>query len=388
MIEYLFIFLLVLAALLSIFYFFLIAFYCYGWTQTNSLSVNVQVKTFVSVIIVARNEEENILNCLNAIANQSFPEQLIEIIVVDDDSEDDTNKIVKEFSTCYKNLKLISLKNKKVNSGKKAGISSAIKIAKGKLIVTTDADCVMGEKWLLTIVSNYEQTQAKMIVSPICFYNEKTILEKMQSLELNALITSSGASLYFNSAIMCNGANLAYTKEVFDDINGYEGIDKLATGDDVLLMYKVNRKYPKSIYFIKNQDAIVYTKPKRTVKQFVNQRIRWASKGFFSLNSDTKVVSLLVFMMNSLMLILPFALFVHFEQPFLNNHFLEIYFILFAIKCLIDFLLLFLGASFFNNKKYLIYFLPEQILYSFYVVLISVLGIFKKYEWKDMKSNN
>ena len=385
--EKLFLILIYITIIIVLAYFFLIASYCYGWIKTKSIKLKSADSIFVSVIIAARNEENNIVNCLNALIKQTYPANKFEIIIVDDASTDSTNKLIREYSVNHSNIKLHALTGEGINKGKKAAIGTGIQKAKGELIVTTDGDCLMGEDWLSSIVSFYLETNAKMIIGPVCYQNEKGIFEKMQSLEFMALIACGGASLFYNKAIMCNGANLAYPKKVFDEVNGFEGIDEKASGDDVLLMYKIKEKYPKGIKFLKNEHAIVHTEAKHNLNEFLHQRKRWASKGFSVLNNETKVVSLLVYCINFLLITMPLIGTLCLGNMAFYPIFIEICLILILIKCFIDFLLLFLSASFFNKKRLLIYFLPEQLIYMLYVAIMGLVGAFGKYEWKGRQIN-
>ncbi len=367
-------------------YFTLIASYCYAWLKSKPPILNIGPHyTFVSIVIAARNEEENIENCITTVLNQSYPSQNFEIIIVDDNSEDGTNKKIQQFCNKYKNITLITLDKKSNLSGKKNAIYTAIQSAKGELIITTDADCIVQENWIQTIVSYYQQTDAKMIVAPVCLKNEKRIFEKMQSLEFMALIFSGGASLYFNKAIMCNGANLAYQKSIFNEVNGFKGIDNQPSGDDVLLMYKIKKKYPTGVLFLKHQNAIVYTNPQYKLNEFINQRKRWASKNTKLLNTETKLVSGIVYFANISLLILGIMCLFFYKIEVFHIKFYNFCFILFGIKCFIDFLLLFLATGFFNKKFFLIYFLPEQILYIVYISITGILGNIGSYEWKGRK---
>ncbi|MGQ0829784.1 MAG: glycosyltransferase [Bacteroidota bacterium] len=377
----LFLILIIIMILLCLAYLLLISSYCYGWIKTKPFGNSEKAHILVSVIIPARNEEQTIINCLTSIVNQNYPNQCIEIIVVDDASTDSTNKNIQRFLENYSWIRLITLKDHQ--GGKKNAIRAAIEDAKGELMVTTDADCIMGENWLSTLVNFYQQSQAKMIVAPVSFYEERTIFEKMQSLEFMALIASAGGSIYFNKAIMCNGANLAYTKKVFKEVNGFDDIDKSASGDDVLLMYKIKQLYPEGICFLKNRETIVYTKAKPTLKEFIDQRKRWVSKDFSLLNIETKIVSLMVYFFNFMLLILPITAFFCLPNTPFRLAFFEICLIIIAFKAIIDFLLLFLAASFFKKENYLIYFLPEQFMYILYVAVVGLLGITKEYKWKD-----
>ena len=373
-----------MAILLCLVYTILIAIYCSGWVNTKFVFTEIKgEKPFVSIIIPARNEEINIAQLLSSICYQTYPSNCFEVIVVDDFSTDTTNELVLDFINRKNNITLI--KNK--NTGKKNAISEAIKIAKGELIITTDADCVVHEHWLSYLVSFYRQTNAKMIVAPVYLFNTLSLFQKLQTLECIALTASTAGSLYFNKAIMCNGANLAYTKEIFNEVNGFEGINNTASGDDVLLMYKIKKKYPKGIKFLKDMEAAAFTYSCFNIKQFISQRKRWASKRFSDLNTETKFVSLIVYLFNLFLLIVPCVAFFHNPITFYPFSLFKLGLLLFSVKCVIDFLLLFLSTSFFEERNLLIYFLPEQIIYVFYVVLVGFLGFGKKYEWKGRTIN-
>src|SRR5688572_5845115 len=169
--------------------------------------------TRVSIIIPARNEEKNIVSCLNSIASQSYPEHLTEIIVSDDNSEDQTAELVKNWiASNNRNAKIISASRNMM--GKKHALNEAVKNATGELIVTTDADCTMNNNWLSTIVSYYEKHSPSMICGIVSIRKENNFLSTFQSLEQLGLTAIGAAGIYFGHPLMCNGAYLAYTKKI------------------------------------------------------------------------------------------------------------------------------------------------------------------------------
>lgn len=360
--------------------------FCFGWKQTPShVEIDDELTTTVSIIIAARNEEYTIGMCLRALVNQSYPTTHMEIIVVDDGSRDTTARHIQRFCDQYHFVRLISLNEKEGEYGKKRAIEKAIRLSSGELILTTDADCVMGMDWLRLMVSHYKKTKAQLIAGPVCFHREKSTFEKMQSLEFMALIASGAGAIYLNKAVLCNGANLMYTRKAFEEVNGFDGITSGPSGDDVLLMYKIKKRFPGRIKFIKNEDAIVFTKAKKDVNQFLQQRVRWASKKLTQLNAETICLSLVVYIFSLLLLVLPVMyLFV----PHCNCtswNFYKTWLLIFLMKSIIDFLLLFLAASFFKKRNWLVYFIPEQLMYIPYVVFTGFLGMIGKYHWKGRK---
>lgn len=375
--------------LIAMGYVFIILYCSLGWLKTKGdVEIDDELSTRVSVIIAARNEEYTISSCLRALVNQSYPAANMEILVVDDASEDTTAEHIKRFCEQYTFIRHLSLTGKNGAQGKKKAIQVAMEQASGEVIITTDADCIMGMDWMRIMVSFYNKTKAEMIAGPVCFNKEKSAFEKMQSLEFMALLASGGGALYYNKAILCNGANLMYTRKAFMEVNGFTGIDAGPSGDDVLLMYKISKRFPGKIKFLKNEDAIVYTKAKQTLTAFMQQRKRWASKKFSTMNPETKAVSLLVYMFNLLLIALPvMALFVN-HRPVFGFCFYQVWLLILLIKCVIDFLLLFLAASFFNKKKWLLFFIPEQLIYIPYVVLTGMMGLMGSYDWKGRKIKN
>jgi glycosyltransferase involved in cell wall biosynthesis len=145
-----------------IFYAGLILYYRQSWLEIPSFKLSSTdhiFSTLITVIIPARNEEDNITACLQSILAQDYPKNLFEVIVVDDHSTDGTAEQVRSFTS--ENIRLISLKdhtnNDPLNSYKKKAIEIAVQQSTGNLIVTTDADCVVSTKWLSRIASFYEQ---------------------------------------------------------------------------------------------------------------------------------------------------------------------------------------------------------------------------------------
>lgn len=247
--------------------------------------------TKVTVMIAARNEEERIAFTIDDILAQDYPKHLMEVIFVDDHSTDRTADIIKSYAD--RGVKLLQLKeDKPLNSYKKKAIAKAIGLSTGDLMVATDADCRMGTAWLSAIVSYYETNDWVMISSPVTYFEERNLFEYMQTLEFAYLIGIGAAFIGNGRASTCNGANLAYRKDVFYEVGGFSGIDELASGDDELLLQKVAEKYPGRIGFLKGREAIVFTHAKHTLNEFLQQRRRWASKS--TRYKDKKIVALAV----------------------------------------------------------------------------------------------
>jgi len=368
----------------------LLVYYRKSWGSIPDYKVelNSKLSTKISIIIPARNEQENIGNCLQSIIEQSYPAHLFEVLVVDDHSTDNTAAIIKSYAS--HNVKLISLKDfisaNEINSYKKKAIEISIQQSNGELIVTSDADCIFPKNWLTTIASFYETKRPVFIVMPVLISYGKKMIEVFQSLDFMTLQGITGASVHKKFHSMCNGANLAYTKEAFIAVNGFKGIDNIASGDDMLLMHKIYNQFPNNIEYLKSKEVIVKTNPVSTVQQFFNQRIRWASKADQFDDKRIFVVLIIVYLLNVLMMVLPIVALISNRSIFIFNIQLSIfnfYILLLSIKTIFELFFLYPVAKFFNQTKLLWWFPIAQPFHIVYTVIAGWLGKFGKYTWKE-----
>ena len=357
---------------LLVIYCVLILYYHAGWREIKPFSpVNRELTTKISVIIAARNEEENIGSLLTSLENQSYAPHLFEVIVVDDNSTDKTAAIVNGFPFA----KLIQLRFDNINSFKKKAIETGIKAAKGDLIVTTDADCIANENWLKTIAAYKEETNAVFIAAPVVMQYNGTLLQTFQSLDFLVLQGITAASVEKRIHNMCNGANLAYERKAFYEVNGFTNIDHIASGDDMLLMQKIAQRFPGGIFYLLSKEAIVKTQSAKTWKEFFNQRIRWASKA--TNYNDIKIFSVLflVYFFNCSLLALWIAGF------WMHTLWWAFAGVLVA-KTLVELFFLYPVARFYNKKNLLRLFPLFQPLHIVYTIIAGSLGTFGNYKWK------
>lgn len=364
--------LLLIIIFLFICYSILIFYYWQSWRSIPYfIPKNAPPPVKISVIIPARNEEKSIGELLNALNEQTYPKNFFEVIVVDDQSEDETANIVRQFPQ----IKLISLKENNINSYKKKAIETGITTATGELIVTTDADCIPGIKWIETIASFKEKNNSAFIAAPVVIECNSSTLQVFQAMDFMVLQGITGASVHKNIHSMCNGANLAYEQKSFHDVNGFAGINIIASGDDMLLMHKIWKRYPDRIHYIKSKDAIVSTAPMQTLKEFFNQRIRWASKAKSYDDKRIFAVLLLVYLFNLSFLVL-----------LVSGFWLPAYWLwlvgLWLAKTIVEFPFVYSVAAFFNKQKLMKYFVFFQPLHILYTIISGFLGQFGKYEWK------
>jgi len=331
-----------------------------------------------SIVIPARDEEANIEECVVSILKNNYPSNLFEVIIVDDFSTDNTAEGVKKLQQQFSNVKLIQLNkivSNKLNSYKKKSIETAIAQSAYEWIITTDADCKVNANWLSLFDSYIQTNDVVFIAAPVKFIRNESFLAIFQCLDFISLqgITAASVSAGFHS--MCNGANLAYKKEAFYAVNGFEDVDNIASGDDMLLMHKIQQQYSGKIGYLFNRDAIVETLPMQNWKSFINQRIRWASKATNYNDKRIFLVLLLVYLLNLCLFLLPFS-------GFLNQQFVFYWLILLLVKTSCEFLFMWSVANFFYQQKLLWWFPVMQPFHIVYTLISGWLGKFGKYEWK------
>lgn len=363
-------------------YAFLINYYHRAWNRLPVFALTGKTPiTPISVVIAARNEEDNLPALLEALNKQHYPQHLFEVIIVNDHSTDNTWSILQQAAYPELRLKPLNLAAYTGNQGavnqsyKKKAIETGVREASGKLIVTTDADCLFGERWLESIACFYETTQAKFIAAPVKIIARPGLLGIFQSLDFITLQGITGASVYQRFHSMCNGANLAYEKEAFESVNGFAGIDSLPTGDDMLLMHKIYLKYPEKVFYLKAKEAIVSTEPCQSWKAFFHQRIRWASKADSYDDKRIFGVLLLVYLVNVCFVLSAIAGCFHHLWLFFSL-------LLLVAKVLIEFPFVHASAIFFDQSALMKYFPFLQPLHILYTIIAGWLGKFGKYEWK------
>ena len=340
----------------------------YGFNRMRRFSKAEFIpKTSFSIVVPFRNEKENLPNLLHSISLLNYPKELVEVILVDDDSDD-------EFRIQNLEFRIQMIKNvRKSNSPKKDAIETAIQIAKHDWIITTDADCLVQKDWL-TIYDQYiQKNEVEMVASGVCYIPKKGFLSAFQNLDFLSLQGATIGSFGINQPFMCNGANFAYSKSFFKELNGFQGNETIASGDDVFLLQKAVSFAPKKVGFLLAKESIVATNPVATWSDLFQQRVRWASKSTGYSSVYGKLLALVVFGGN-LAWIVSFLLWL---VGLLDQN---IFMLFVALKFLIDFILIYKTANFFESK--LQYVLASSLLYPFFSVSVAVYSLFGKYSWK------
>lgn len=334
-------------------------------------------QTSIAVLVAARNEATSIKRCLEALVQQEYPNTLCQIYIINDHSEDETAAIVKVYADRYQHVHLLHLPEGEM--GKKSALVHGINHAEETLVVTTDADCTMGNYWLAHLAHFYETQQPKFIAGPVAFYEEKSLFERFQSLDFMGMIAVAAAGIEGRFIGMCNGANLAYERAVFEEVNGFEGIDHLASGDDMLLLQKIQARYPDQIGFLKQAQATTYTHAKPTLNSFIEQRIRWASKS--GAYKGWQVQAML-----GTVWLLCISMVVDLVGSGFNWLFVFLLIAKLGIKGMCDYFFLRMMADFFDRMDLIRVHIPASIMHWWYITIVGTVGLFRKqYEWKGRR---
>ncbi|MBS1496673.1 MAG: glycosyltransferase [Bacteroidetes bacterium] len=387
--------LLSISFILFLLYSCLIIYYTIGWVTIPLFNPNLKEQIFsthISVIIPARNEAQNLPVLLQSLLAQTYPVHLFEVMVVDDHSTDSTSAILHNYTRF--NIRKISLAEydglEKINSYKKKAIEIAIKESKGTLMVTTDADCYLPQNWLATIAAFYEKEQPVFIAAPVVINNAVSFIEIFQALDFMTLQGITGAAVYKKMSSMCNGANMAYEKNVFYEVDGFKNIDSIASGDDMLLMHKIYKRYPNKVLYLKSANAMADTQPVKSIAQFFNQRIRWASKADKYDDKRILPILILVYVFNLLLFIIPVASIFypsHFNVFSVTFSSFQYWLLLLGLKTLVELIFLIPVAIFFKKIWLLILFPLMQPFHIIYCIIAGWLGKFGSYQWKGRKLN-
>ncbi|WP_432419480.1 glycosyltransferase family 2 protein [Flavobacterium limnophilum] len=364
--------------MITIVLYFIIPCYCltiialiYGFTKVNSFDyLGLEPKTKFSIVVPFRNEAENLPKLLNSFSKLNYPADLFEVILVDDDSE-----AVFSFQCSVFSVQII--KNIRVsNSPKKDAISTAIRVVKNDWVITTDADCVVNENWLSALDNHIQLHKVSMIAGAVTYHCENSFLHHFQQLDLASLQGATIGSFGLRKGFMCNGANFAYTKSFFQDLNGFDGNDGIASGDDVFLLQKAIARFPEKVHYLKSRNNIVITKPVNDWKSLFHQRVRWASKTGSYQSKFGIGLGLIVFGGNVSLWFVACCLL------FGKGNFFLMCFLLLA-KFSVDFVLINKTNVFLKNKTQ--FFLTSSLLYPFFSVIVALYSLFGKYEWKGRR---
>jgi poly-beta-1,6-N-acetyl-D-glucosamine synthase len=362
-------------------YFLLMILLLEGWRkairQTSPQPLGDESKPFISVIIPIRNEQENIVNLLNGIVRQNYPSEKFEVIMVNDHSEDSTREVVETWLAKHSlpNFRFICLPA--TLAGKKAALAEGIKTAKGEIIVTTDADVSVGDGWLKATAALFHPS-IQMVCGAVRILPGKSFFGEGQAIEFASLIGTGAATLALGIPTMCNGANLAFRKNVFEEVGGYTGNEHIPSGDDEFLLKKVIKRYPKGVDFNRNAESVVSVKALASPHEFFMQRVRWAGKWRAHGAVTSAFLAGFVFLFYvTMLLVLPLTLLGILPATDAG--------LLLGGKIIIEALFLFEVMKFLSVRFNGLWFFVLQWVYPLYVIFFGLAASFLTVSWKGRK---
>jgi cellulose synthase/poly-beta-1,6-N-acetylglucosamine synthase-like glycosyltransferase len=325
----------------------------------------------VSVIVAARNEEENILRCLKSLDKLDYPEDKLQIILVDDRSTDKTGNIIENFIIDKpKFTKIVTRKEIGRLKGKTNALANALEVATGDIILTSDADCVMVSSWIKTTVSYYEDSVA--MVNGYTTQVATSNFTGMQAIDFIYLLIVAAGTINLKTPISCIGNNMSYRKKAYLEVGGYENLPFSVT-EDFNLLKAINRLNKYKIIYPLDKDALVTSLAGKNLKSLYHQKKRWAVGGLKA-TWQGYVIFIFGFVTNILMLLTIFF-------------FSKVWLYLVLFKLATDFFMLFPAYKKLGLVKDLKYFVTFEIYYIIYVTLLPII-IFttgNKVYWKGRK---
>lgn len=346
--------------------------------RANELSLDQPSAEFISIVMSARNEEQTIEECIYQIRQQNYPVENFELIIVDDFSDDKTyqlaDAVLKASSLNYRLIR------QPEHKGKKHNLDMAIEQSRGQIIITTDADVnYRHSNWLLTISCYFRKYDPDMLIMPVDFETQGGFLPRFQILENFALTAITAGYAGIRKPFMCNGANLAFTKQAYRAVNGYQSHLHLSSGEDVFLLEELKKLPGSSVQYFIARSLIVKTKTQTQLAGFFSQRIRWAYKAKYNSNLLNIISGIIVMLANLLFL----ALLVSIIKKSVLVPYLSIFIL---AKVVFDFLLLFLAADFLGRIKYIWWLIPFECVYWLYACFVGISSLFVKPYWKGKKT--
>jgi biofilm PGA synthesis N-glycosyltransferase PgaC len=363
--------------LIVFFYFCAIVALYLGYHRVLYFSVvGEAAKTKFSVIVPFRNEAENLSRLLQTLQQLHYPTSHFEVIFVNDASTDSSEEVILQQLKESKLTFQILQNTPNQPSPKKTAITKAISTATYPWIVTTDADCSVPNTWLEILNEFIQTTNPNCVAMPVAYEVNNSFLHRYQQLDNWSLQAVTVGSFGLGNIVLSNGANFAYTKDAFNIARGFEGNLHIASGDDMFLLEKFKQRTPKKIGYLKSRNAVVTTQPVDTWKELIAQRVRWASKTTKQKSVASKLLGLLIFTMNSLVIALPIvAIFWPTLSIFLITIFLS--------KICIDFWLLQKSSQFFKKPFPFFNFLGSTVVYPIVTIIVILSSFSGTYLWKE-----
>ena len=323
----------------------------------------------ISVVIAARNEEKNISHLLNDLINQSIDKDKFEVIISNDRSIDKTKDIIDQYAKEYSFIKTIDIFEKHEMTPKKFALTRAIDQSVGDIIIATDADCRVPVDWVKNMATLVEDT-GKIVIGYSKIESFQIIFNDFQKIDFLGIMAANGGLLTHGIVCSGSGQNLAYKKEDFYKIKGFDSVKNQISGDDMHIVQQISSI--KGAIFNYNPESFVSTTSKNSIRGYLNQRIRWSSNSKSTFQSSPLFFGFLLsaFLAN---------LSVLFSIITLSN--LSLFLIL--TKFFLEGFVLFIGSKIFLTKISLLSYIIWNIIQPIYIPIVGLAGLIGKFSWKE-----
>ncbi len=313
----------------------------------------------------------NLPSCIRSLINQTYSQDCYEVILADDHSEDGSSEYATDY--CRKNERFRYCNSAPEDNGKKDALIRGVQMASYDLIVLTDADCIMGKRWLETIAGFYAMYKPEMIIGLVDIVVEKGFFGRFQELEFVGLTGTGAGTAVMGRPLFCSGANLSFSKACFNTYHDplYKNV---ISGDDTFFMLQLKRD-SKRIMLLKSPSSVAVTQGERSLTGLINQRFRWTSKNRYYRDKDVIFTAVVVFMMNTMLLASLVML--------VTGYSFWLFPVLLVVKTFLDYIFIKTILKFFGRETGLGIFIIYEIIYMIYVLLVGVPGLFVKFRWKD-----
>ena len=243
------------------------------WSERQNFVVENPLLRSVTLIVPFRNEAANIPDLVSNLLKISYKN--LEILLVDDHSTDGSADLLRKDLKDKHEVKIL----RSLNNGKKSALEYGVNAASGQIILCTDADCSFPELWIEKMITPFQNPAVQLVAGAVMVQGTDKFLDVFQSIDWASILLTTNYSFAIKRPLMCSGANLAYRREAFLQVNGYDGNREIKSGDDEFLLKKIHITYgEESCFYFSSSEVLVTTKPEVSWHALINQRVRWASK--------------------------------------------------------------------------------------------------------------
>lgn len=329
----------------------------------------------LSLLVPVRNEKPQLERLIREISNLDYPDQLYDVIFIDDHSDDGSDQLLREAASGNSNYHFIQLP--KSEEGKKQAISAGVHFSDRDWILQVDADSSLPIGLLREHAARATVGDVSLIAGPVLQSAINGGWSNLESLEFMSLAAAGMSSFFSGKPILCNGANLSYSRRFYLSVEEELFAIPSTSGDDVFML-QAAMNHNKSVVYLASEQAVVETPPTGGIKDFFRQRTRWAAKTRYSTDSELVLVALQVLFANA---VLSFLLIAGLFRPV----WLTLFVPLWLLKAGADLYLLYRFANLYQRNRMLRWFLPASLFYYFYITVAGLLALAGRFSWKGRK---